>query len=86
VLNPFQKIVGLYLYGILDACFRFWSILVDGTFLSINTFTCGFIKSGWSTVPALIDITLGLALLLPNIKDPQFGQNRFVILLPLSEV
>ncbi|MDS9948810.1 MAG: hypothetical protein RI860_03735, partial [Planktomarina sp.] len=73
-------------YGILDACLRFSSIHVDGTFLSINKLICGFIKASWSTVPALIDTTLGLALLLPNSKDPQLGQNLFVMVLPLSEI
>jgi len=59
---------------------------VDGTLLSINTFITGLIKSNWSTVPALIDSTLILALFFPNSKDPQLAQNRFVIVLPLSEV
>jgi hypothetical protein len=72
--------------GILDACLRFSSMLVDGTLLSMNTLTTGFIKSNWSTVPALIDTTLLLALLLPNSRDPQLGQNRFVMALPLSAV
>ena len=59
---------------------------VDGIFLLINTFMMGFIISTCSTVPALIDITFGLALFLPNNKEPHLGQNNFVIVLPLSAV
>tara|TARA_X000001036_G_C20613674_1_gene780030 strand:+ start:318 stop:503 length:186 start_codon:yes stop_codon:yes gene_type:complete len=59
---------------------------VEGTFLLMNTFIMGFIMSTCSTEPALIDITFGLALFFPNNKEPQFGQNSFVIVLPLSDV
>mgnify|MGYP007000263514 len=59
---------------------------VDGIFLFINTFMMGFIISTCSTVPALIDITFGLALFFPKSKEPQLGQNNFVIVLPLSDV
>ena len=61
-------------------------MLVEGTLLSIKTFAEGFIKSNWSSVPARIDITLFLPLLLPNSNVPQFLQNRFVIEFPLSAV
>lgn len=46
----------------------------------------GFIISTCSTVPALIDITPDLALFFPKSKEPQLGQNNFVIVLPLSDV